>query len=56
MKTLLLTTILLTFILMVLLMDVTNFRPDLGQACFILYLGFANMMLCYIYSIECKKQ
>lgn len=55
MKAILLTTIFFTFLAMLLLMDVTNFRPDMAQSCFILILGFANMMLSYIYSLECKK-
>jgi hypothetical protein len=56
MKTLLLTTIVLGFVAMLLLLDITHYRPDTGQSCFIAFFGFANLMLSYIYSLECKKQ
>ena len=55
MKTFLSITIFLTFVLMLLLMDITNFRPDVFQSLFILYLGVANMMLSYVYFLESKK-
>lgn len=55
MKTFLSIAIFLTFVLMLLLMDITNFRPDVFQSLFILYLGVANMMLSYVYFLESKK-